>query len=737
MTVPSLHLAPHAPWPALLALSLAFVLLGVWAYRIAVPPLPRAARRLLPVLRVSVLLLVAWLLAQPVLVRTFRGSARVVVLLDRSASMDLPEGPGGPPRAAVAAGAVRDLGRVLGRARLSVLPFAARLGADTTRAVGSGATALGDALAALAPAPAGRGGEAGSDAGAVVVVSDGAVNAGQDAVAAARALGLPVHAVVVGRPAPDRALGEVEAQEGARAGRPTVVRARVTSSEERGVPLTVRLLEDGRELARATVPAPGPGAEATAEFRVVPARSGLAVWTARVDPLPGGLTTANDARQVALEVAPGRLGVLLVSGELNWDLAFLRRALAGDSGLAVSGFVRERGGWRPLGPARGRSAPGAADLRGLAVVALDGIAPAEAGADFERALATFVRGGGGLLVLGGPAPGLARLRGGELGPDLAVSTGAAGTGPGTPEPAPAARDLIAWDPDPARGERAWRVAAPLADVLPLRAGSGDRVLVGSAGAVPPARARERRVGSAGPPLLLARRVGRGQVLLVNGTGFWRWSLSGTDELSAERGTALWRRLVHWLAEPAQAEPLRVEPERRLTAGGEPVRLFATLQDSAFRPLAGAEVMGDVRGPDGRARHVRFAPGGGPGGSPAAGAYVAELDGLPPARYRLDARAVLGGREAGRAGCEFAVDRWSLELARSQPDSAALAAVAAAAGGRVTDARGVGAWAGSLPARALTRARTVSLKLWESPLPYAAILALLGVEWIWRRRRGLP
>ena len=292
---------------------------------------------------------------------------------------------------------------------------------------------------------------------------------------------------------------------------------------------------------------------------------------------------------------------------------------------------------------------------------------------------------------------------------------------------------MTWDTDPARGERAWRVAAPLADVMPLRAGAGDRVLVGSAG-LPAGRS----------PLLLARRVGRGQALLVNGTGLWRWSLSGTEELSAERGTALWRRLVHWLAEPAQAEPLRVEPERRLAAGGEPVRLFATLQDSAFRPLAGAEVTGELRGPVGRARTVRFVPGGAPGTPAAAGSYVAVLEDLPAARYRLSARASRGGRELGRADCEFAVDRWSLELARALPDSATLAAVAAASGGSVgpvlragTPAADAGRWAGALSARSLARGRTVSRKLWETPWPYAVILALLSIEWIWRRRRGLP
>ena len=726
------HLAPHAPWLVLLGLSLGLLGLSVWAYRFAVPPLPRAARRLLPALRLAALLLVAWLLAQPVLVNRGGGRGGVVVLLDRSASMELPVAPGAPTRAAVAGEAVRALERAwAGRARVTVLPFATRLGADTAHADvgGTGATAPGSALAALAATPAGRG------AGAIVVVSDGAANAGDDPVAAARALALPVHAVVVGRPGvPDRALGEVSAEGAAQVGRPLRLRARVTSTEERGAPMTVHLLEGTRELDRATVISPGPGGEVAAEFRVVPARAGLAVWTARVDSLRGGLTTANDARQVAVEVAPGRLGVLLVSGALNWDLAFLRRALAGDSSLAVDGLARTGGGWEPIaGSRRGRGAPAAADLRGCAVVVLDGIAPAEAGADFARALGAFVRDGGGLLVLGGGPPGLARLRGGAAGLDLAPAPGGpspaspttrnAGAARGGPEPNPAAQDLLAWDPDVARGERAWREAAPLADVVPLRAGPGDRVLVGSAGG--------------GPPLLFARHVGRGQALLVNGSGFWRWSLSGTDELSAERGTALWRRLVHWLAEPAQAEPLRLEPERRLAAFGEPVRLFATLQDSAFRPLAGANLSGEVTGADGRARPLRFAPGG-PADAPAsAGAYVAEPSDLPPGRYRATARAVRDGRLLGRSSCEFAVDRWSLELARSLPDSAALAAMSAATGGRTTGAADVEGWARALPARALDRGDTASTRLWESPFPYLAILALLSAEWIWRRRRGLP
>src|SRR5207245_10975285 len=81
-----------------------------------------------------------------------------------------------------------------------------------------------------------------------------------------------------------------------------------------------------------------------------PRQSGLAVWTAQIDSARGELTTANNARSVGLEIAPGRIHALIVSAGLNWDLTFVRRALIGDSSLAVVTWTRDSGRWRALGP---------------------------------------------------------------------------------------------------------------------------------------------------------------------------------------------------------------------------------------------------------------------------------------------------------------------------------------------------------------------------------------------------
>ncbi len=712
----SLHLAPNAPWPWLALLSVGLLAVGIWVYRFRVPPLPAVLRRMLSFLRIAVLLLLLWLLAQPVLDRAGAGRmARLVVLVDRSASMDLPAESGSRTTRAQKADHVVDQLRSAwrSRAQVQVVPFAARLLGDSASAGDRAATALGDALGAL-PSIAGDQGLDG-----VVVVSDGTANAGDDPARAAQALGVPVHAVPIGgRAAADRAVLEVETPAHARVGEPTPVRVHVTSDQARGTPIPVRLMDGGHELAHRDVPAPGPGLEAVAEFQVPPARPGLAVWTAQVDSLPGQLTAGNDEREAAVEVAPGKLGVLIVTPALNWDLAFLRRALAGDSSLALDTRVRERTGWIGI-ESRRAGAPGPGDLHGKAVVVLDGIAASDVSPAFDDALASYARSGGGLLVLGGTSPGLSRHRGsGQFARTIGIVTQAQPLPRmATPTLTAEGRELLAWDDDPARGEAAWRNAAPLTDPAPVVAGGGDRVLLAAGGT---------RV-----PLLFTRHAGRGQALFVNGTGFWRWSLAqDNDEESADRSKRLWRRIARWLAEPVQGEPLRVSPERWVTPSGERVRLFASLQDDAFRPVAGATIEGEARDESGRRIPLAFAAG-------SSGSYVATLEDAPPGRYTVSARAVRGGRELGRARSEFAVDRWSLEAARVEPDRGTLAAMAAAAGGKVVEEGDAGRWARGVSPRALARVPTRSLRLWESPWVFAFAVAALSIEWIWRRRRGLP
>ena len=95
MTGLSLHLAPQTHWPWLVAAALLFGALARWSYRFSAPPLPALARRALAALRIVAIVLLLALLAQPVLERARGAEARLVVLLDRSRSMDFAVRPNG------------------------------------------------------------------------------------------------------------------------------------------------------------------------------------------------------------------------------------------------------------------------------------------------------------------------------------------------------------------------------------------------------------------------------------------------------------------------------------------------------------------------------------------------------------------------------------------------------------------------------------------------------------------
>src|SRR5690348_15223224 len=126
----SFSLAPHAlAW--LVPAALALAALAVWAYRAIAPSLPARTRSTLTWLRAAALVGMAFLLARPLLslASDLAGRGTIVVLVDRSRSMDLPaDSTGGDharSRAVVARAAADRVVRALaGHARVVERAFA-------------------------------------------------------------------------------------------------------------------------------------------------------------------------------------------------------------------------------------------------------------------------------------------------------------------------------------------------------------------------------------------------------------------------------------------------------------------------------------------------------------------------------------------------------------------------------------------------------------------------------------
>ena len=119
-----------------------------------------------------------------------------------------------------------------------------------------------------------------------------------------------------------------------------------------------------------------------------------------------------------------------------------------------------------------------------------------------------------------------------------------------------------------------------------------------------------------------------------------------------------------------------------------------------------------------------------------GTYGGALEPLAPGRYRVEAQARSQGA-VHRAVTEFVVDTWTPEALAVVPDRGTLQSLAAATGGVLAEPGATDDLQASLEAAIDRPLRWHERRLWEEPLLYALLLGLLGSEWWFRRRRGLP
>ncbi len=675
-------------------------------------------RRALRALRGAGWLVVLLLLLAPVLRSPEgpRGRVRVIVLEDRSLSMELPSSPaqGSASRSDVARRTLAALRRTLGsRTDLLVRPFA-RVLADSGAAHGeafSGSTALGNALAASGALAAGR-------PAAVVVLTDGTVTRGQDAWGGATRLGLPVFPVLACdsiAPA-DAALSQVSSNATAYVGRPAPVRVTLRSLGLAGRPARVELREGRAVLGvrEARLPAAG---ELQLDFELTPQSPGVHFYSVAFAPVPGELTARNNGREFALEVLEDRSRVMLIQASPDFDFSSLRRSLEEEPDLAPEFWTAgPEGTWKRVGEGGAVSTAALeARLRDASVIVLGDLRGAPGRASLIAAVAVRVRSGAGLFVLGG-AGGLAGLAGTPLASLMPfdVESPGAELAPASPEPAPEARGF------PVLGEESsdaaviarWRELPPAAGISGLKVrGAAHKLLVAAHGA-------------AGTLVAAWEPQGSGHVLAINTAQLYRWTFTAQGQ---GQGTDLFRaflsRAWRWLNEPVHGGGLQVRPSRRVVPLGESVEAVVR----GLRP--GETVQGEALGEDGHAQPFTVEPAG-PGGA----RLRAEL---PPGAWRIRVRSLQAGRESSRAETLVHVESNGLEWLETAPDAAGLSRVAQVSGGQRFLAADSTALAAALH-REIQRPRgTREVALHRQAWPYLLALLLFGTEWWVRRRRGLP
>lgn len=738
-------LAPALPLPLLALAVLILLVVLTLALRGLRTSAPLRDRLVLGGLRAAVFLLLAGCLLRPVLLLSSAVPQRNVlgILLDDSRSMrlaDLPEG----SRLDAVRRAFSDSGgsltRRLGdRFVLRYFRFAADAGpvtgAERLRGTGS-RTDLAGALEAA------RQELAGVPLAGLILVSDGADNTGTDLTApllALRARRVPVYSVGVGqeRFAKDLAIERVAVPVSALAGAGVLAEVALRVRGLGGQSVQVSAEDEGRVVTEREVPVPAQGDLARVRLRLPPLSEGAHRLTFKVKPVAGEIVTENNEYRTVMRVRPGPEKILYLEGEPRPELAFLRRAVAGDSVLQLVTLLRSaKGKFLRLGVddslelAQGFPTKREELFRYRALV-LGSIEAAFFTGDQLRMLADFVsRRGGGLIALGGRS---ALAEGGFAGTPLAEVLPVSIDRPAANDSGAAATELSV------RVTPAGRIHPTLQfGATETSAGHWDSLpsltSVNRFGALKPGATAlltgKPLKGGVDQPVLAIQRYGRGTAALLGVQDSWLWQMHASIPLADQTHKTFWRQLLRWSLDgvPERVEiganPSRVGP-------GEPVTIRARVTDETFLDTDDAGVTARIVTPTGRTIELPLSwTMRGDGGYE--GRFVAEETGM----YRLEASAVRGRDTARAAPAALLVDEYGADVEQAELRAPLLRRIAGETGGRYYPLADAGRLAEDVMYTESGVTVRESRDLWDMPIVFLVLIGLLGADWGYRRRRGL-
>lgn len=718
-------------WAVALAGLLCVASLGLVVWELA-RHRKRAVLVALTAITATILLVAAILRPVRISSRSTDVGPRVIVLVDRSASMELSGD--GQKRADAASRALRDLREMHPTVRFVRLgfgqgPAAPWDGSDDSLPTDHMRSDLTSALRSLAQA-------ADEKPSALVIISDGRLDhPSGDGPAQLEPLvepiGAPVHAIWVASEEPaDASILSVSTAGAAVAHQP--VRLTITVACTGGLscdtlPITVdELVESGSPLRLAYGAVSVQDGVGTLELPITLDRAGSRVVEIALRSPAGDSLPENDRRFLTFDVTRDRIRILHIAGRPTYDVRAMRQWLKSDASLDVVTFFILRSLASDVNSSPSELALIKFPVDELfsehlpsfdAVVLQDFDAVPYGLAPYLPNLKRYVTDGGGLVMVGGQfgfsAGNYAGTALEEVLP-VALPEGrgrVVDTTPFVPRYTAAGRDTPVME----------AIRNLYGDRLPEMAGANVLDVPREGAVVLWAHPSLTTTVGEPMPLLAVGEHGNGRVIALAVDGTHRLSFSEFASDTAGRGYgALWDALLGWLMRDPRYEPARLELESQCRAGTPSTLRIHTIPGVDGELQARLVSLGR-QSPE---RPIVLPPRDG------RSTFEAELPPLDPGGYAARLRVGTGPATRHDFACERGGDEW----ADPRPDRAKLQAIASAAGGVAVrwDDAGTLEFPSATPVASEREVAPV-LPPWLWTL--AAAMAL-GIHWIARRRAGL-
>lgn len=584
--------------------------------------------------------------------------------------------------------------------------------------------------------------------GAVVLLTDGAENASgpegssisAETMSALHNRRLPVHTVGFGR---ERAGHDIELS-GVNVASSAVVDARLTATmslRQRGYAGTKATLvvRDGEKTVASREVTLGSDGEVQSEPLYFSAgAAGAKSLQFSVLPVAGEENVLNNALSKPLHVSDEKRRILYVEGEPRWEYKFIRRAAEDDPTVQIVSMLRttENKTYRQ-GINDPKELADGFPVRAEDLFRYQGIIIGSVEAGFftplqQELIREFVdRRGGGLLFLGGRFS-LADGGWGSSG-DASLLPTFLPSGRGTFHREPATVQLTSAGTDSpitrlmdddAKNVDRWKKLTYLMDYQ--EAGTpkpGATVLA------------EMNVGRRRLPLLITQNYGKGRTAVMATSGTWRWQMS--QPLGDTAHDVFWQQLLRWLVADTRGHVVAAASTQTLSDDGA-IELTAHVRDKEYMPTAGTNVTAHFMGPNGLSAMVDMLP---VPNSP--GDFHVEWTAERPGAYLAEITAQGGAQTGGQSGEELGRDVVMFQRTdgvaenfHTEQNRELLENLATQTGGRYWKPDELG----RLPSEISYSPAGISVndtkELWNLPIVFVVLMALMFGEWLLRRKWGV-
>ena len=234
---------------------------------------------------------------------------------------------------------------------------------------------------------------------------------------------------------------------------------------------------------------------------------------------------------------------------------------------------------------------------------------------------------------------------------------------------------------------------------------------------------------ASEPILAVQRYGKGRSAALMTASTWRWQMLLPAEDS--RHERFWRQLIRWVVASAP-DQVDVDLGASRIAPEEEIPLTVRVYDELSLPVSGSVVRGFVTDPFGSVKEISFQED-----LTEQGAYLASYVPQDLGVFSLDVEARSGDRVANSKTTSFLSQASTQEYRDATLKKEFLRRLASASGGSYYSVEEASTIPDQLRGRRTSTSVYRTEYLWDMPILWGTIFLLLSIEWVYRRRMGLP